>query len=145
VTYIDAYGLVALIANEPAAAEVEQLLRSDECRVVAVNLAEAVDVSARIHGYPLDDIRKALEPLFLGEALAVAVSDEPEAWVAAEIRVAEYNKKTRPLSMADCLLLAHVALTDDAVLATSDPDLAAVARSRAITVVGLPDRAGSLP
>jgi uncharacterized protein with PIN domain len=75
-TYIDAYGLVALVANEPAAAEVEQVLRADECRVVAVNLAEAVDVAARVHGYPIDAIRKALEPLTLGSALAVAVADE---------------------------------------------------------------------
>lgn len=143
-TYIDAYGLVALVANEPAAAEVEQLLRSEECRVAAVNLAEAVDVAARVHSYPLEEIRRALEPLVLSGELAVAVSDESEAWLAAEIRVGEYHRAKRPLSMADCLLLAHAISTGDA-LATSDPAVADVARSRGLTVVALPDRDGNRP
>lgn len=144
-TYIDAYGLVALIANEAAASEVERLLRDDECRVVAVNLAEAVDVSARVYGLTLEEIRKVLEPLILGGSVAVAISEETEAWTAADIRSVEYDKRTRPLSMADCLLLAHVSLTHEAQLATADPDLAEVARSREVAVVGLPDVSGNLP
>lgn len=143
-TYIDAYGLVALMANEPAAAEVEELLRTEECRVVAVNLAEAVDVAARVHGYPLHEIRAALEPLVLGGHLAVAVSAEAEAWLAAEIRVGEYHRSKRPLSMADCLLLAH-ALSTGHGLATSDPDITAVARADGVTVIAFPDRDGQRP
>jgi uncharacterized protein with PIN domain len=143
-TLIDAYGLVAFVAEEPAAAEVEQLLRSEECRVVAVNLAEAIDVSARKHGYPLEEVRKALEPLILRGQLAVAASDEPEAWLAAKIRVREYHHERKPLSMADCLLLAHASLTRDS-LATSDPYMADVARSSGLTVIPLPDSKGKRP
>lgn len=143
-TLIDAYGLVALIANEAAAAEVEELLRGGECRVVAVNLAEAVDVCARTHDYPLDEIRNALEPLILGGSLAVAVSDEDDAWSAAKIRITRYHHTRCPLSMADCLLLAH-ALSDGDSLATSDAHVAEVARSVGATVIALPDRSGKRP
>lgn len=143
-TLIDAYGLVALVADEAAAAEVEELLRGGECRVVAVNLAEAIDVCARRHEYPLDEIRNALEPLILGGSLAVAQSDEGEAWSAAEIRVTHYHHARRPLSMADCLLLAH-ALADRDSLATSDPHVAEVGRSLGATVIALPDRSGKRP
>ncbi len=143
-TYVDAYGLVALIANEVAAPEVEELLRGEQCRIVAVNLAEAIDVAARTHGYPLDEIRKALEPLILAGRLTVAVSDESEAWLAAEIRVSQYHRSKRPLSMADCVLLAHAFSTGDAV-ATSDPHVADVARSRGLTVIALPDTDGNRP
>jgi predicted nucleic acid-binding protein len=144
VTYLDAYGLVALVADEAAAPEVEALLRGEACQVVAINLAEAIDVAARQHGYPLDEIRKALEPLVLGGQLTVAVSHEREAWLAAEIRVSEYHRSKRPLSMADCVLLAHGLSTKDAI-ATSDPHVAAVARSSGLTVVALPDKHGTRP
>jgi uncharacterized protein with PIN domain len=143
-TYVDAYGLVALVADEPAAPEVEQLLRNDECRVVAVNLAEAIDVSARKHGLPLEDVRRALEPLILGDQLAVAVSDESDAWLAAELRAAEYHHSKSPLSMADCFLLAH-ALAERDGIATSDPLVAEVARSRGGAVIPLPDTDGIRP
>lgn len=143
-TYIDAYGLVALIANEAAAPEVEKLLRGEECRVVAVNLAETIDVAARTHGFPLEEIRKALEPLILGGQLAVAVSDASDAWLAAEIRVSGYHRSKRPLSMADCMLLAHAFSTGDAV-ATSDPHVADVARTGDVTVIALPDTDGNRP
>lgn len=143
-TYVDAYGLVALLANEPAAAQVERLLRSDQCGVAAVNLAEAVDVTARVHLQTLDDIRAAVEPLILGNAIALAVSHEAEVWLAAEIRIAHYSRRERPLSMADCLLLAHAELAHDAI-ATSDPAVASVARARGLGIVPLPDREGNLP
>jgi predicted nucleic acid-binding protein len=143
-TYIDAYGLVALVANEAAAAEVEELLRGEECRVVAVNLAEAIDVAARKHGVPLEEIRRALEPLILGGQLAVAITGEAEAWLAAEIHAAEYHHSQRPLSMADSLLLAHAISTAGAI-ATSDPYIAEVARSAQLRVVALPDTDGNRP
>lgn len=143
-TLIDAYGLVALVANEPAASEVEGLLRGGECRVVAVNLAEAIDVCARSHDFSLGQIRNALEPLILGGVLAVAVSDEGKAWIAAEIRAEHYHRTRCPLSMADCLLLAH-ALSEGNSLATSDPHVADVARTAGATVIALPDRSGERP
>jgi uncharacterized protein with PIN domain len=143
-TLLDAYGLVALIGDEAAADDVESLLRTAECRVVAINLAEAIDVCQRVHDIPTTEVRAALEPLTLSGTLAVAVSDERVAWSAAELKTAHYHRKDCPLSLADCFLLAH-AIIDGADLATSDPDVARVARLEGATVTPLPDRSGNRP
>jgi uncharacterized protein with PIN domain len=144
VTLLDAYALVALIADEPPAAEVEAILRDGEVRVVAINLAEAVDIAQRVHGISSEEVRAAIEPLLLGNVLSVAVSDEPQAWLAAEIRTQHYDRKTAALSMADCLLLAH-GVTDGGPIATADPAIAAVAVELGIDVVSLPDSSGNRP
>ena len=142
-TLLDAYALVALVADEPAAGEVEMLVRTGEAKVVTVNLAEAVDVSQRVHGYPGDDVRAALEPLLLAGDLGVVVSREEEAWSAAELRARHYDRRRRPLSLADCFLLAH-GLAGERV-ATSDRPLAEAARAEGVEVVALPDSKGERP
>jgi uncharacterized protein with PIN domain len=144
VTFLDAYALIALLADEPAAGEVEILLREDDARVVAVNLAEAIDITQRVHRLSMDEVRTALEPLLLDGALSAAVSDESKAWLAGEIRANHYISKTRPLSMADCFLVAH-ALTDRGAIATADPPLAATARDEGVEVIALPDSSGRRP
>lgn len=143
-TAIDAYGLVAFVAEEPAAAEVEELLRGGECRVIAVNLAEAVDICSRNQGMALGEVREVVEPLTLSGTLAVAVSDETEAWLAADLRTRYYHRKQSSLSIADCLLLAHAMSADDA-LATSDPAIANVARAEGVSLIALPDSSGVRP
>jgi uncharacterized protein with PIN domain len=143
VTLLDAYALVALIADEPAAGEVERLLRAGGCRVVVANLAEAVDVCSRVHGLDHHTIRQVLEPI-LDDSLEVLVSTEAEAWQAAALRSAHYDKKESALSLADCLLLAHATLSG-AAIATSDPPLAEAARSEGVDVEPLPDSSGTRP
>lgn len=143
-TLLDAYALVALVADEPPAAEVEAILRDGETRIAAVNLAEAADIAQRVHGITSDEVRAAFEPLLLSNVLSVVVCDEPQAWLAAEIRAQHYDRKTAALSMADCLLLAH-GVTDGEAIATADPVIAAVAASLDIDVVGLPDSSGKRP
>jgi uncharacterized protein with PIN domain len=105
-TFLDAFALVALLADEEAASEVEELLRGGECRVVGMNLAEAVDISQRVHGIPVDEVRAALEPMFPDEVLAVITSEASVAWSAAALRAKHYGKEAQ-LSIADCFLLAH--------------------------------------
>lgn len=143
-TFLDAYALVALVADEPPASEVEAILRAGEARVVAINLAEAVDIAQRVHGVASQEVKAAIEPLLLGNVLAVAVSDEPQAWLAAEIRAEHYDRRTTALSMADCLLLAH-GMTDGGPIATSDPAIGAAAAALGIDVAGLPDSSGKRP
>lgn len=143
-TFLDAYALVALVGDEPAAEEVQELLREGGMRVVIVNLAEAIDISQRVHKLPAEEVRRALEPLLLGSVLFAAVSDEPQAWLAAELRIKHFDKKTCGLSMADCFLLAH-ALTDGGPIVTSDPPMATVARAEGLEVVGLPHSSGKRP
>ncbi len=121
----------------------EALLRRGGTGVVVANLAEAIDVSHRVHGRALAEVRTVLEPL-LGDVLLPVVSGEPEAWLAANLRARHYDRRTRALSLADCLLLAH-AVAGDAEIATADPPLAEAARAENVGVVALPDRAGLLP
>jgi predicted nucleic acid-binding protein len=136
--------LVALVAEEPAAAEVEQLLRAGDCRVAPANLAEAVDICQRIHGLPLEEIRSALDPLLISEVLQPVPTDADEAWVAAELRARHYDRRTKALSLADCLLLAHATREGEAI-ATADPPLARAARDEGVDVIGLPDSDGNRP
>jgi uncharacterized protein with PIN domain len=144
VTLLDAYALVALAADEPAAGEVESLLRRGHARVVIANLAEAIDILQRIHGLASDEVRAVLEPLLLADALSGVASEAPEAWLASELRARHYDRKTRALSLADCFLLAH-ALADEGPIATADPPLAAAARLEGLRVIALPDSAGIRP
>lgn len=143
-TLVDAYGLAAFVADEPAAAEVEELLRGGAAAAVAVNLAEAVDVCRRVHHLPAAAVRGVLEPIVLAGHLPVIASGEAEAWRAADLRADRYHRSRCPLSIADCLLLAHAALGDAAV-ATADPHVAAVARELGVELVPLPDTTGALP
>jgi predicted nucleic acid-binding protein len=144
VTLLDAYALIALAANEPAAGDVERILRRGQASIVVLNLAEAIDVCRRRHGLGSAEIRDVIEPLFLERSLTTVVSEERHAWDAAELRTTHYDRKTRALSMADCLLLAHAG-QEDAEIATADRSLAAVARVEGVTVVALPDSAGAKP
>jgi uncharacterized protein with PIN domain len=144
VTLLDAFALVALVADEPAAERVEAILRDGDARVVVVNLAEAVDICSRVRNLSIAEVRAAIEPLILGNVLSLAVSDEPQAWLAAEIRSEHYDRKSAALSMADCFLLAH-GVTDGGPIATSDPPLASVAAGLEVEVVGLPDSSGKRP
>ena len=139
---LDAYPLVALLADEPAADDVERLMREDGAQVTVFNLAEAVDVTQRVHELAADEVRAALEPL-LGDVVRVVIQGENAAWRAGEIRMQYYDRRTCPLSLADCFLLA-AAGPDDQV-ATADPSLAETARSERIAVIALRDRAGKRP
>jgi uncharacterized protein with PIN domain len=141
-TYLDAYALVALLADEPAAAEVELLIRGHDCRVSTINLAEAIDVSQRVHSLPLLELRGILGPLFPDDLL-LAPPHEEHAWAAAEIRGRYYSRKS-PLSLGDCFLIAHASIDDDG-LATPDAPLAEAARAEGVPVTALPDRAGRRP
>lgn len=143
-TLLDAYAVVALIADEPAAEEVEELLRAGESRVVVVNLAEAIDVSQRIHAMSLVDVRTILEPLFLTGAIATLASQREDAWRAADLRARHYHRRSRQLSLADCFLLGAAVDSGD-VIATTDPPLAAAARSEGLDVIALPDSSGDRP
>jgi len=142
VILLDAYALVALLADEPAAAEVETLLRTGESAVTVVNLAEAVDVTRRVHGAPAEIVKSAIEGL-LGEALTVVRQGEHHAWRAADVRARHYDRKLRPLSLADCLLIAAAGAADR--IATADEPLAQAARGEGIEVLALPDSTGRRP
>jgi predicted nucleic acid-binding protein len=143
VILLDAYALVALLADEPAATETEQLLRAGDCGAMVVNLAEAIDVACRVHGLDEEEVRSILEPLVAAKVLAAVAADESTAWRAARLRVRHYARRARPVSLADCFLVAAAGAED--AIATSDAPVARVARAEGIRVIALPDSAGRRP
>lgn len=140
--FLDAYCLVALARDEAAAQEVEELMRSGQTAISAVNLFEVVDFLVRRAGVPQDDVRVQLSHL-LGEIVQVIPVTEDEAWRGASLRARHYAKGACEVSLADCVLLASVGEGES--IATSDPSVADVARAEDIGVVALPDTRGRRP
>lgn len=139
---LDAYALVAFLADEPARDEVEVLLR-ESCVVTIVNLAESLDVLGRVYGIGEDELRRLVDPL-LGDALAVDAPPAEDAWVVASLRRRYYDREKRELSLADCFLLAAASRLGASV-ATADPPVASVARDESLELIALPDSSGRRP
>jgi uncharacterized protein with PIN domain len=140
VIVLDAYALTALLAGEPAAEEVGELLTDVGAAVAAPNLAEAADRLARVHGIAVERTRAALETLEQTTDLTVRPAERPHAWRAAELRVAYYHRTRRPLSLGDCLLLAMTGAQER--VATADPHVLEVAAQERIQWIALPDSRG---
>ena len=81
---LDAFALIAYLTDEPAAGEVEALLR-EPCVVSSVNLAEALDVLGRVRGIPSQELRGLVDPL-LADAISVETTTAAAAWQAASFR-----------------------------------------------------------
>jgi PIN domain nuclease of toxin-antitoxin system len=143
VIVLDAYALVAFLADEGPAAEVEELLNAEVCAISVVNLAEAGDVSARVRGLVDDDVRSAVRVLVATERLHLRDARVREAWRAAELRRTYYAKRTCEISLGDCFLVAGADRGDQ--IATADPAVATVARAEGLPVVALADSTGRKP
>jgi predicted nucleic acid-binding protein len=128
---LDAFALIALLAEEPAADEVEALLRRGEAAITAVNLAEALDVLQRVQGIPRERLETVITPL-LSEQMSLVVVDERMARDAADVRARHYHRTRAPVSLADCLLVAATGESDE--LATADGPLIRVAEAEGIQV-----------
>jgi predicted nucleic acid-binding protein len=128
---LDAFALIALLAEEPAAEEVEVLLRGGEAAITAVNLAEALDVLQRVQGIPRERLQEVTAPL-VGERMKLVPIDERIARDAADIRARRYHRTRTPVSLADCILLAATGESD--TLATADMPLIRVAEAENIQV-----------
>jgi len=140
VTLLDARALVAFLADEPGAGEVGMLLRSGETSITTINLAEAVDVLARRYRVSAARTRQSVEEL-TGAGMRLVDFDPQHAWRGGELRARHYHRRSRPVSVADCSLLAAAARSGEAI-ATADGDVLAVARAEGIGTVALPDSSG---
>jgi predicted nucleic acid-binding protein len=138
---LDAFALVALLRDEPAAAEVEALLRRGSTGMPAINLAEALDVLERVEGVPRSRLDELTGPL-VAESIDLLAVDERLARAGASLRARYFHRSRSPLSLADCILLGAAA---GASLATADPPLARAARSEQIVVHALADSRGRRP
>jgi predicted nucleic acid-binding protein len=138
VTLLDAYALVAFLVGGPAAASVRAILHEGDAAVVTANLAEVLDVSQRVHGLPIARSMELIDPL-LEEALSLIPLDLAVARRAARLRAAHYHRSSRPISLADAVLIASAKREDR--VATADPDVLAVAESEGISTIPLPGQA----
>lgn len=143
VVALDAYALVAFLANEPARREVAEILR-DSCVMSTVNLAESLDVLGRTHRIGEDELRGLVNPLLAEDVVRIEAPIDDDAWVVARLRTQYYDRSTRDLSLADCFLLATASRLEASV-ATSDPAIAETVRDESLELVALPDRSGARP
>jgi PIN domain nuclease of toxin-antitoxin system len=134
VTLLDAYALIAFLAGGPAAPEVRAILREGDAGVTTANLVEVLDVTQRVRGVPIPRTVELLEPLLAGPLSAVAL-DTVVARRAAELRASHYHRSSRPISLADAVLIASVGEGDR--IATADPDVLAVARDAGLETLEL--------
>jgi predicted nucleic acid-binding protein len=137
VILLDAYALVAFLVGGPATAEVRTILHGGNAAVATANLAEALDVSQRVHGLPIARALEVLEPLFEG-TLATVPLDVAVARRAAEVRAKHYHRSSRPISLADAILVASTRLEDQ--IATADAAVLAVADDEELQSIGLPEQ-----
>lgn len=136
-TLLDAYALIAFLVGGPASEQVRGLLRQGDAAVATANLVEALDVSQRVYGLPIARAVELLDPL-IGGALTPIALDTPTARRAAELRARHYHRSSRPISLADAILLASAAAGDR--VATADADVLAVARDEGLDRVALPEQ-----
>lgn len=134
-TLLDAYALIAFVVAGPATARVRALLREGDTAITTTNLIETLDVSERIHGLPAARVVEALDPLFEGPLTAVPL-DVALARRAAEVRAKHYHRSSRPISLADAVLIASGRRGDR--IATADADVLAVAAAEQLEPVALP-------
>jgi predicted nucleic acid-binding protein len=140
---LDAFALVALVRDEPAAAEVEALLRRGDAAMTTTNLGEALDQLHRVGGQAIEELQAHLAPL-IGGAVTLLEVDARLMWRAVELRGRHYRRRTAELSLADCVALAAAEPGKDR-LATADVALAAAAQAEGVELIALPSSAGQRP
>jgi predicted nucleic acid-binding protein len=134
-TLLDAYALIAFLVGGPASALVRSILREGDAAVATANLVEAFDVSQRLYALPIERASQILDPLLEGPLKPIAL-DLAAARRAAEIRSKHYDRSSRPISLADAVLIASAGPGDR--IATADPDVLAVAQAEKLASVALP-------
>lgn len=140
---LDAAAIIALLADEPAADEVLDLLGSHPSLVSAVNAAEVVDRLTRLGSLSSPVVTRALDDL-VDCGLEVLPCDRAIATRAGSVRATHYDRRATPISLADCVALAS-AEASGGVLVTSDGPLLRVARSASVRTHPIVDSRGVRP
>jgi ribonuclease VapC len=139
VIVLDASAVIAFLRDEPAAAEVEALLRDGRATLTAAGLAEVVDHLVRVAGQAEELALADLAQLDLLDAIPVDVAIGVHA---GRVRARRYHHRRAAVSLADCLGLA-AARARGAALATTDPHLLDVCLAEGVAHVALPRSDGS--
>lgn len=131
-TLLDAFALVALLEDEPAASQVERIISSGEAAIPSVNLAEAAQRVLRHADLQAPELREIVGAL----PIAVIPLQHAHAWRAAELRARHYRRRESEVSLADCCLVAVSTPADR--IATADPAVLRMAAAEGIATVELP-------
>lgn len=137
---LDAYAVLAVLLGEPAGAELRPQLARGDTAIHPLNLAEVLDRMARAAGADPDDVEADVALL----GVSVVAADDDVLVDAGRLRARHYRRADCPVSLADCVAIAH-ALAHRMPLATADGPLAEVVRREGGEVLGLPDRSGRRP
>lgn len=138
-TTLDAFAVLALLKGEPAAGPVRDLIDGGHCALTTIGVAEVLDHLVRVVGVAEEDAVLDIAQLDLAPAREL---DEAGAVQAALLRARHYDRMTRAVSLADCIV-AHVARTTTSAVATSDPHLLDLCHDEHIDVLPLPDSRGA--
>ncbi len=141
-TFLDAYALIAFLADESAAAQVQEILEEGDAAVPSVNLAEAMDVCVRSRTLLPREVRAVVAGL-VAARLRVVACEEEHGLKAGELRATHYDPSRCAVSIPDCILVASARPGDR--IATADSGVSAVARAEGIDIAPLPDTRGQLP
>jgi predicted nucleic acid-binding protein len=139
VIVLDSFAVLALFRDEPAAPLVQQLVESEQdVALTALGVSEVLDHLVRILGAEEDEAVLDLAQLSLTPPISV---DLGVATQAGLLRARHYHRKSRAVSLADCVasVSAQVAA---AQLASADPHLLDMCQEEGIAVVALPDSTG---
>jgi len=136
VIVLDAYAVLALLKDEPAAGQVEELVEDDEdAALTTLGIAEVLDHLVRLADAEEDEAVLDLAQLGLGTPTAV----EAEVTIRAGLlRARHYHRTNRAVSLADCVA-AETARPLGRRLASADPHLLDLCRDERIAVIPLPD------
>jgi predicted nucleic acid-binding protein len=136
---LDSFAVLALLKDEPAAAQVEQLVESEEdTALTALGVAEVLDHLVRLAGADEEEAVLDLAQLGLASPAPVEVR---VAWRAGLLRARHYHRRNRAVSLADCVA-AETARPVGSQLASADPQLLDLCRDEGIAVIPLPDSTG---
>lgn len=143
-TVLDAFALVALSLGEPAADRVASAILLGDARMSTINLAESVDRLVRVGGRSMADVHRVVGDV-VGDRVEAVALDVDTAWQATDLRARHYHRRTRPLSLPDCVALALTLNTPGAKLATADRALLDATHAEGAEVLALPDSTGREP
>lgn len=139
-TILDAFAVVALLKGEPAAEAVRGIIESGGCALTTLGVAEIVDHLVRVVGVTDEDAVLDVAQLDLDPPIGL---DDVTATMAALLRARHYNRKSRAVSLADCIV-AQVARSTNSAVATSDPHLLDLCEEEGIALIALPDSRGTV-
>jgi PIN domain nuclease of toxin-antitoxin system len=136
---LDSFAVLALLKDEPAAVQVQQLIEADvEATLTTLGVSEVIDHLVRLAA--ADEEEAVLDLAQLGLASPPPM-EHAMAVQAGLLRARHYQRKSRAVSLADCVA-AETARPGASQLASADPHLLAMCRDEGIAVIALPDSTG---